>query len=125
MTATGSETADQQIVVTPELLATYDRPGPRYTSYPTAVEFHDGFGPADYAERLADAAARAGDPLSLYVHLPFCQERCSFCACHVVVTGKRSVADAYLDRVVAEARLTADRLGERRVLQQYHWGGGI
>jgi oxygen-independent coproporphyrinogen-3 oxidase len=124
MTATGSETADPQIVVTPELLATYDRPGPRYTSYPTAVEFHDGFGPADYAERLADAAARAGDPLSLYVHLPFCQERCSFCACHVVVTGKQSVADAYLDRVVAEARLTADRLGERRVLQQYHWGGG-
>jgi oxygen-independent coproporphyrinogen-3 oxidase len=65
-----------------------------------------------------------GDPLSLYVHLPFCEKRCSFCACHVVVTGKQSVADAYLTRVVAEARATAAELGERRLLQQYHWGGG-
>lgn len=110
--------------VTAELLATYDRPGPRYTSYPTAVDFHDGFGPSDYAERLADASARAREPLSLYVHLPFCEKRCSFCACHVVVTGKQSIADVYLERLVAEARDTALRLGERRLLQQYHWGGG-
>jgi oxygen-independent coproporphyrinogen-3 oxidase len=110
--------------VTPSLLAEYDRPGPRYTSYPTAVDFHDGFGPTDYAERLADAAERPDDPLSLYVHLPFCEQRCSFCACHVVVTGHESVADAYLGRVVAEARITAAELGERRMLQQYHWGGG-
>jgi len=110
--------------VTAELLAEYDRPGPRYTSYPTAVDFHDGFGPDDYAERLADASARPDDPLSLYVHLPFCEKRCSFCACHVVVTGRQSVANAYLDRILAEARATASMLGERRVLQQYHWGGG-
>jgi oxygen-independent coproporphyrinogen-3 oxidase len=110
--------------VTAELLAEYDRPGPRYTSYPTAIDFDDDFGPSDYAERLADASTRPNDPLSLYVHLPFCEKRCSFCACHVVVTGKQSVADAYLDRIVAEARATALRLGERRVLQQYHWGGG-
>ncbi len=124
MTPVGAPQAESPIAVTPDLLATYDKPGPRYTSYPTAVDFHDGFGPADYAERLADAAERAGDPLSLYVHLPFCEQRCSFCACHVVVTGKASVADAYLGRVVAEARTTAAMLGERRVLQQYHWGGG-
>jgi len=124
MTPDGSETTDPLIAVTPELLAKHDRPGPRYTSYPTAVDFHDGFGPAEYAGRLADAAGRIDDPLSLYVHLPFCEQRCSFCACHVVVTGKQSVADAYLDRVVAEARATAARLGDRRVLQQYHWGGG-
>ena len=110
--------------VTAEMLAQYDRPGPRYTSYPTAVDFHDGFGPDDYAGCLADAAARPDDPLSLYVHLPFCESRCSFCACHVVVTGTQSVADAYLDRIVAEARATSARLGERRLLQQYHWGGG-
>ncbi len=107
-----------------ELLAKYDRPGPRYTSYPTAVEFHDGFGPDKYAERLDDAAMRPGDPLSLYVHLPFCEHRCSFCACHVVVSRKQSRADAYLERLVTEARATAARLGERNVLQQYHWGGG-
>ena len=110
--------------MTAELLARYDRPGPRYTSYPTAVEFHDGFGPADHATRLCEAAHRPDDPLSLYVHLPFCEHRCSFCACHVVVTKAESVADAYLSRLVAEARTTADKLGDRRVLQQYHWGGG-
>ncbi len=124
MTAAEADAVEPRIVVTPDLLAKYDRPGPRYTSYPTAVEFHDGFGPDDFADRLADAAQRVDDPLSLYVHLPFCEQRCSFCACHVVVTGKQSVADAYLDRVVAEARATAARLGDRRVLQQYHWGGG-
>lgn len=124
MTGAARRPAEPPTVVTPELLAAYDRPGPRYTSYPTAVDFHDGFGPDDYAERLADAAGRPDDPLSLYVHLPFCEQRCSFCACHVVVTGRASVADAYLGRVVAEARTTAAQLGERRVLQQYHWGGG-
>ena len=119
-----NESADAAPAVTADLLAEYDRPGPRYTSYPTAVDFHDGFGPADYADRLTDAAGRPDDPLSLYVHLPFCEQRCSFCACHVVVTGKQSVADVYLERVIAEARATAARLGDRRVLQQYHWGGG-
>ena len=110
--------------MTAELLARHDRPGPRYTSYPTAIEFHDGFGPADHGACLDDAAGRPDDPLSLYVHLPFCEHRCSFCACHVVVTQTDSVAEAYLSRLVAEARLTGEKLGDRRVLQQYHWGGG-
>jgi oxygen-independent coproporphyrinogen-3 oxidase len=110
--------------VTAELLARHDRPGPRYTSYPTAVDFHDGFGPFDHESRLSEAATRTDDPLSLYVHLPFCAHRCAFCACHVVVTQKESVGEAYLDRVVAEARTTAQSLGGRRVLDQYHWGGG-
>ncbi len=112
------------VEVSAELLARYDRPGPRYTSYPTAVDFHDGFGPDDYAACLTDAAARPQDPLSLYVHLPFCQNRCSFCACHVMIASSDSLPDNYLRHLVAEARDTADRLGERRVLQQYHWGGG-
>ncbi|MCH8992534.1 MAG: oxygen-independent coproporphyrinogen III oxidase [Acidobacteria bacterium] len=112
------------IEVTAEFLARHDRPGPRYTSYPTAVEFTGAFGPDDYEERLAAAAERSAEPLSLYVHLPFCQARCSFCACHVVVAKRPEVAEAYLTRVVAEAALIADRLGERRRLVQYHWGGG-
>jgi oxygen-independent coproporphyrinogen-3 oxidase len=112
------------IKLTPELLERYDKPGPRYTSYPTAVEFADTFGPGDYAAQLHDAAQRPDEPLSLYVHLPFCEARCSFCGCHVVVARRRSVADAYLDRVVAEADLVARHLGDRRLLAQYHWGGG-
>ena len=112
------------IELTPDLLARYDRPGPRYTSYPTAVEFNESFGPGDYARRLADAATVPDGPLSLYVHLPFCQARCSFCGCHVVIARHESVADAYLGRVIDEARILADRLGERRTITQYHWGGG-
>src|SRR5215208_8146461 len=56
-----------------DLLRRYDKSGPRYTSYPTAVEFHDGFREGDYRERLADAARSSDDPLSLYIHLPFCR----------------------------------------------------
>ena len=123
MTGNGSAPVDGG-EVSAELLARYDRPGPRYTSYPTAVDFHEGFGPDDHAASLAGAAARPHEPLSLYVHLPFCRNRCSFCACHVVVTGNESLADNYLRHLVAEAHATADRLGDRRVLQQYQWGGG-
>ncbi len=111
------------IEVTPELLARHDRPGPRYTSYPTAVEFDQSVGPDDHAERLRAAGSRS-EPLSLYLHLPFCAERCSFCACHVVVTRRDSVAVAYLRHLEAELRLVAELLGERRILAQYHWGGG-
>jgi oxygen-independent coproporphyrinogen III oxidase len=107
-----------------DLLARHDRPGPRYTSYPTAVDFSETFGPEAYAQRLTAASGRTADPLSLYVHLPFCESRCSFCACHVVVTGRTEVSEPYLDRVVAEARLVTDLLGDRRGVVQYHWGGG-
>ena len=78
--------------VTVDLLRRYDRPGPRYTSYPTAVEFNEDFGEDEYRRRLAAAGRRVDDPLSLYLHLPFCEERCSFCGCHVIITRKREVA---------------------------------
>ena len=110
--------------LTAELLAKYDRPGPRYTSYPTAVEFHEGFGPERYLAKLDEAARTPGEPLSLYVHLPFCRERCTFCGCNVIITQKPGVADAYLDDLVREVNLVADRLGGRTRLVQYHWGGG-
>lgn len=110
--------------LSPELLERYDRPGPRYTSYPTAVEFTEEFGPDHYADRLVAYAENPDGPLSLYVHLPFCESRCSFCACHVVVTKHESVADAYLSRVEREAQIVAEHLGEGRQLLQYHWGGG-
>jgi len=110
--------------VTPELLAHHDRPGPRYTSYPTAVEFAEDFGSDQYASRLDAASQLTITPLSLYVHLPFCQARCSFCGCHVVVTKNESLADVYLDRLIKEAEMVSRRLGERTTLHQYHWGGG-
>lgn len=110
--------------VTADLIRRYDRPGPRYTSYPTAVEFHEGVDGTVYAEHLRRAAERADDPLSLYVHLPFCEERCLYCGCNVVITRKRQVLQPYLDALHREIRRVAARLGDRRRVRQLHWGGG-
>ena len=110
--------------VTSELLRKYDRPGPRYTSYPTAVEFHDRFTAAHYADRLRAANAAGDEPLSLYIHIPFCEERCSFCGCHVIITPHHERAAEYLDHLYREIDLLAAHLPERRRLVQYHWGGG-
>jgi len=109
---------------TARLLAHYDQPGPRYTSYPTAVEFHEGFGDTEYRERLAAADAHANEPLSLYAHLPFCEERCLYCGCNIVVTRHRGVAAAYLEQLLLELELLARHLPHRRTLSQMHWGGG-
>lgn len=106
-----------------ELIKKYDRPGPRYTSYPTAPEWTDAFGPAQYVDHLA-RAERAGGPLSIYVHLPFCREMCRFCGCNVVATHDRTRADAYLDLLEQEVALVAAKLPTRRTVSQLHWGGG-
>lgn len=106
-----------------DLIRKYDRPGPRYTSYPTAPEWTDAFGPERYAEHLSRADG-AGGPLSVYVHLPFCREMCRFCGCNVIATHDRTRADAYLDVLAKEVALVAARLPRRRSVSQLHWGGG-
>ncbi len=106
-----------------ELIKKYDRPGPRYTSYPTAPEWSDAFGAQQYVEHLARADA-AGGPLSIYVHLPFCREMCRFCGCNVIATHDRTRADAYLDLLEKELALVAAKLPRRRTATQLHWGGG-
>lgn len=110
--------------LTAELLARYDRPGPRYTSYPTAVEFHDGVGPAQYGAHLARANELAAEPLSAYLHLPFCEHRCLFCGCHVIITPHKERATPYLDLLRREIDLVAERLPDRRRIGQLHLGGG-
>ncbi len=106
-----------------DLIKKYDRPGPRYTSYPTAPEWSGEFQAPQYLEHLA-RAERAGGPLSLYVHLPFCREMCRFCGCNVVATHDRSRADQYLDVLEKEVALVAAHLPTRRTVSQLHWGGG-
>ncbi|AKU92989.1 oxygen-independent coproporphyrinogen III oxidase [Vulgatibacter incomptus] len=108
-----------------ELVARHDKPGPRYTSYPTVPAWTDAFGPDDFAAKLEEAGA-AGDelPLSLYVHLPFCRELCTYCGCNVVISSNRDKHEEYVEVVRAELDLAADRLGRRNRLLQLHYGGG-
>ena len=103
----------------------YDVAGPRYTSYPTAPEWKHDFGTEDYAERRGVAgAAGADEPLSLYVHLPFCRSLCWYCGCNVVVSKEPEAADIYIDHLLQELEQVVGQLGLRRKLSQVHWGGG-
>ncbi len=114
---------DQSIVFDPALIAKYDQSGPRYTSYPTAVEFHEGFGERDY--RAACARSNEGNPpLSLYFHIPFCDTICFYCACNKIATKDRSWAQPYLDRVYRELELQGELFDSSRKVEQLHWGGG-
>jgi oxygen-independent coproporphyrinogen-3 oxidase len=114
---------EQSLVFDQALIERYDRSGPRYTSYPTAVQFHDGFGTADYAAaaRNSNASAR---PLSLYFHIPFCDTVCFYCACNKIATKDRSRAQPYLDRVYRELAMQAALFDPGRRVEQLHWGGG-
>jgi oxygen-independent coproporphyrinogen III oxidase len=105
-------------------LQRYDKPGPRYTSYPTAVEFSDTFDEAAYRGRLEAASVMTNQPLSLYVHLPFCEERCLYCGCMTIITRKREVASRYLHYLEREIEMLANALQGRRIVVQHHWGGG-
>jgi oxygen-independent coproporphyrinogen-3 oxidase len=109
--------------ITPELLERYDRPGPRYTSYPPIPHWSEQFGEADYREALAELAG-GGDPIAVYVHLPFCVERCWYCGCNATVTPRQEVQRAYVDRLERELAMVGSALGGRRVARQIHWGGG-
>jgi len=110
--------------VTADLMRRYDRQGPRYTSYPTAVEFAAGIDAEGYETLLAAANEHADEPLSLYMHLPFCEERCLFCACHVIITPHYEKTLPYLDLLRREIDLVAERLPHRRQISQLHLGGG-
>lgn len=109
-----------------DLLHRYNVPGPRYTSYPTAPVWKESFGPADYESVLQESASSPKPaPLSLYLHLPFCEKLCYFCACTVVITGTQHVLeDDYLALLEREIDWVADRLGDGRSVVQLHLGGG-
>jgi oxygen-independent coproporphyrinogen-3 oxidase len=110
-----------QIRFDPDLIRRYDRSGPRYTSYPTAVQFHEGFGEKDYRRWAGESTSR---PLSLYVHIPFCDTVCFYCACNKVVTKRRGKARPYLDRLFKEIALQGALFDGSRTVDQLHWGGG-
>lgn len=117
-------TVTHKRTISAERIRRHDRPGPRYTSYPTAAEFHTGVDAQVYDTHLRRAAEAADEPLSLYLHLPFCAERCLYCVCNVVITRQRAVAERCLEGIEREIDAVANRLGTRRRLRQLHWGGG-
>ncbi|EGV18299.1 oxygen-independent coproporphyrinogen III oxidase [Thiocapsa marina] len=106
-----------------DLIRRYDQSGPRYTSYPTAVEFDESFDVAAY-RAACERSNHSGRPLSLYFHIPFCDTVCFYCACNKIATKDRSLAPPYLERVYKELALQAELFDKTRVVEQLHWGGG-
>jgi len=125
MPTASDRTTDVRTVLTEELLRKFDTPGPRYTSYPTADRFAEQFGPAD-AARVLEARSRAGSsaPLSLYVHIPFCESLCYYCGCNKIITRHHEWSGGYLDALETELGLVLESLGSGRPVSQLHFGGG-
>ena len=114
-------------VITPELLTRFDVPGPRYTSYPTADRFVEAFGEADYLQALdqrKNSAIGKATPLSLYVHIPFCESLCYYCACNKIITKHKDRAATYLRYLTREVELHTAHLGMGQSVSQLHLGGG-
>jgi len=105
-----------------EILEKYGRPVPRYTSYPTAPHFHAGVDAACYGRWLA--ALPEDEPLSLYLHIPFCDSLCWFCGCHTKIVARYAPVSAHLDLLMREIAIIAERLGTRHPVGHMHWGGG-
>ncbi|MEH6533726.1 MAG: oxygen-independent coproporphyrinogen III oxidase [Photobacterium frigidiphilum] len=112
--------SNEQIIWDQALIEKYNYSGPRYTSYPTALEFHEAFTPAEFDMACAQYPDRK---LSLYIHIPFCHKLCYYCGCNKIITRHQHKADQYLDALEQEIRQRASLLGDRQV-SQLHWGGG-
>jgi oxygen-independent coproporphyrinogen-3 oxidase len=113
--------------ITTELLTKFDVPGPRYTSYPTADRFVEAFGEADYLQALEqrrDGPAALALPLSLYVHIPFCESLCYYCACNKIITKHHDRAAPYLRLLTREVELHVQHMGQGHSVSQLHLGGG-
>lgn len=109
-----------------ELLNRYDIPGPRYTSYPTANLFTENFSEQDFlnALRARTMGAVTATPMSVYVHIPFCDSLCYYCGCNKIVTKHHELARPYLDKLYMEIEMVARQLGSKQKVEQLHFGGG-
>jgi oxygen-independent coproporphyrinogen-3 oxidase len=103
-----------------EKFSKYSKPGPRYTSYPTALEFNDSFKYDEYINFLETQK----EPISIYVHLPFCRSACYFCGCNVVFTSKESKLSRYVEYLKREIDILSQHIDTNREVIQFHFGGG-
>ena len=113
-----------KLVVDEAQILRFSGPGPRYTSYPTVPAWSEAIGEGDARLALTRAAERPDEPLSLYVHLPFCARLCLFCGCTVEITQRADRVERYLALLEREITAVAGHLGQRRRVAQLHWGGG-
>ena len=112
-----------KLVFNNNLIKKYDKSGPRYTSYPTAIQFTECFTEEDYFQQVKLSNER-NTPLSLYFHIPFCDTICYYCGCNKIVTKNRNHAQPYLDAVYKELELQGGLFKATRIVNQLHWGGG-
>jgi len=112
-----------EVIFSEELIKKYDKPGPRYTSYPPATEFSEKYGLQYYIKHLKESNEK-GKPLSLYFHIPFCENACWFCGCNVVINRIRGREIPYLERLGREIEYLKRYLDTSREVVQLHWGGG-
>ncbi len=116
---------ESTLTVDIDLMRKYDRPGPRYTSYPTAPQFSPAFAAAEFEEEIRRTNLRPTErDLSLYFHIPFCDTLCYFCGCNMVITHNRDRIREYVDYLIREMDLIAELLQSGRRVVQLHWGGG-
>ncbi len=105
------------------LISRYDTAGPRYTSYPTAVQFSETLQADSYLQAAARSKAK-NSALSLYIHIPFCSTICYYCACNKIITKRREQAEPYLQQLYKEIEMQAHLFGKDQVVEQLHFGGG-
>jgi oxygen-independent coproporphyrinogen-3 oxidase len=117
--------AEAPFEISAAVLDKYNRPGPRYTSYPTAPEWDDGFGEVELRDAFTQANRKTSPaPLSLYFHIPFCESLCLYCGCNVVISKHHEIALPYLTRLKQEIDWVSGQVEGPRKVEQLHWGGG-
>ena len=112
-----------KLEITPEMIKRYNRPGPRYTSYPTVPVWKDGKFTRDYTKSLQKEGQNE-QPISLYVHIPFCRQLCTFCGCNKIITKNQNLVEKYLTALEQEIAGVAECLGTPKNLAEIHFGGG-
>src|SRR5271165_2624686 len=113
------------VVFDAELMRRYGGEGPRYTSYPTALQFREGVDAVAYeSAAITSVGALQNQPLSVYVHIPFCFAPCFYCGCNKIVTSRLELAERYARSLVREISLRSPLFSNQRTVQQMHFGGG-
>lgn len=107
-----------------QLLKKYNKPGPRYTSYPPATYFHTEFNQDNYIEQLKKSNNQEPESISLYVHIPFCPRLCHFCGCNTSVSRNKEFIERYINAIIKEIETISTHLDKNRIVTQIHWGGG-